>query len=110
MEGRIDTCDDLYGVAQDSAPERLVRETRAIGGLPADVRQAIARLDLNETTIIERGGRPAVLMLCARQASLESEVDFDLVANRLLNQRLTAIAADHLADLRANTHIADLVN
>ncbi len=110
VRARIDTCDDLYGEAQGLPEERLVRELQPAGALAADVRAALGRLDINETTTVVRQGAPAVLMLCSRQPQLESEVDFDLVGNRILNARLNSIAEDHLDDLRANTFVADISN
>ncbi|MDD9923108.1 MAG: peptidylprolyl isomerase [Boseongicola sp.] len=106
----IDACDDLFGIAKGLPEERLVRETLAASQLPADVRNSIAGMDVGEATVIARNGQSNVLMLCARRASLESEVDLDLVGNRLIDARLGTIAADHLADLRANTFVADVVN
>ncbi|MEM9972106.1 MAG: peptidylprolyl isomerase [Pseudomonadota bacterium] len=111
IAARIDTCDDLYGEADGLPAERLIREQVAVDRLPADVRQAVASLDIGDTsTALKRSGQATVLMLCGRRASLESDVDFDLVANRLLNNRIGVIAADHLADLRANTFVVDLTN
>ena len=106
----LDTCDDLYGVAKGLPEERLVREQEPTASLPPDVRQAVRTLDINETATLMRESGAAILMLCGRTASLESEVDFNLVANRLLNSRLTALATDHLANLRANTYIRILAN
>ena len=107
----IDVCDDLYGVARGLPEERLIREVQPVGALPADVRSEIEKLDLNEvSTAITRGGLATVLMLCDRQAGLESTVDLEIVGTRLLNTRLGTMAADHLSDLRANTVIRDIVN
>ena len=107
----IDTCDDLYGVARGLPEERLIRELQPIGALPADIRSAIGALDIGEaTTTLTRNGRGTVLMLCSRLPSLESSIDLDIVGNRLVNSRLTALAANYLADLRANTKITDLTN
>ncbi len=106
-----DTCDDLYGVAHGLPEERLIRELQPIGALPADVRSAIGTLDIGEaTTALTRNGRGTVLMLCSRLPSLESSIDLDIVGNRLVNSRLTAMAANYLADLRANTTITELTN
>ena len=107
----IDTCDDLYGVALGLPEERLIRELQPIGALPADIRSAIGALDIGEaTTTLTRSGRGTVLMLCSRLPSLESSIDLDIVGNRLVNSRLTALAANYLADLRASTKITDLTN
>ncbi|NND21753.1 MAG: peptidylprolyl isomerase [Silicimonas sp.] len=111
VAAEIDVCDDLFGVAQTLPEERLIREEVSVAALPADIRSELARLDENETsTALTRGGQPTVLMLCARKPALESTVDLAIIGNRLLNARLGTMAADHLADLRANTIVVDLVN
>ncbi|SMX22028.1 peptidyl-prolyl cis-trans isomerase SurA [Boseongicola aestuarii] len=111
IASRIDTCDDLYGIAKDLPEDMLIRESRPLTALPADIRAQIDFLDVNEaTTALVRGSQSTVLMLCGRQQAFESTVDFELVGTRLLNTRLTSIAADYLADLRADTFVADLAN
>lgn len=108
---RIDTCDDLFGVAKGLPEDRLIREERPQAQLPADVRAAVTGLDANEvSTGLVRSGRAAVLMLCDRKPALESTVDLDIVGNRLLNGWIGAMAADHLAQLRANTIVVDLAD
>ncbi len=107
----VDTCDDLFGVAHGLPEERLIRELQPIGALAADIRSAIGTLDVGEaTTALTRNGRGTVLMLCSRLPSLESSIDLDIVGNRLVNSRLTALAANYLAELRANTTITELTN
>lgn len=109
IAARVDACDDLYGVAKGLPPERLVRETVAPSALAADIRAEIEKLDEDETsTALTRNGHATVLMLCDRLPGLESTVDFDIVGTRLLNTRLGTMAADHLANLRANTTVVDL--
>lgn len=106
---RVDVCDDLYGVAHGLPADRLIRETQPISSLPADIREEVQRLDQDEiSTAISRNGRGTVLMLCDRRPALDSTVDIDIVGNLLLNTRLGAMAADHLADLRADTTVVDL--
>ncbi|MGI9389000.1 MAG: peptidylprolyl isomerase [Boseongicola sp.] len=111
ITSQIDTCDDLYGVAQGMPEERLIRELQPLGALPSDIRSAVGTLDIGEaTTTLTRNGRGTVLMLCSRLPSLESSVDIDIVGNRLVNSRLTALAANYLAELRANSTIIELTN
>lgn len=108
---QVDTCDDLYGVAHGLPEERLIREQQPLSGLPPDIRSAVAVLDIGEsTTTLTRNGRGTVLMLCSRLPSLENSIDIEIVGNRLVNSRLTALAANYLADLRANTTIIELTN
>lgn len=102
----IDTCDDLYGVAEGLPEERLIRETQPVNALAPDIRQAVSTMDSGEiSTDLQRSGNATVLMLCSREPALKSTVDVDIIGNRLLNARLGALAAKHLADLRAATHI-----
>ena len=107
---RVDDCDDFYGVALGLPEDRLIRETRPAAALPADVATAIVDLDAEETAVITRSGLPAVLMLCGRAPDAESTVDFEIVGTRLLNQRLGAMSAHHLAELRAAAFVEDLSN
>ena len=107
-QARADTCDDLYGVAKGLPESRLIRESQPSNQLPPSVRAEIGNLDAGESTVITRGGLPAVLMLCARTPSQESTVDLEIIGNRLLNARLGSTAANELAKLRVNTIIIDL--
>jgi len=105
----IDTCDDLFGVAAGQPEDRLIRDEQQVRQIPADIRAELEQLDAFETsTAITRGGQATVLMLCERMPALESDVDFTIVGRELLNQRLTAIADDHLSNLRAGTEVIDL--
>lgn len=109
VAARVDVCDDLYGVAKGLPEERLIRETSALSALPPDIQAALAGMDSQEkTTSITRGGNSTVLMLCERTAEQESTVDFEIVGTRILNQRLGAMAAHELSNLRAATRIVEL--
>jgi len=105
---KIDTCDDLYGEAYGLPENRLIRDVQPVSALPADIRAVIDDLDTNEaTTSVSRGGNATVVMLCERKPGLESTVDFDIVGNRLLNLRMSNMAENRLAELRAATTIID---
>jgi peptidyl-prolyl cis-trans isomerase SurA len=108
IQARIDTCDDLYGIAKGLPENRLIRETEPSTQLSSSIRAAIVDLDAGETTVIERSGQSAVVMLCERRPSQESTVDLEIIGNRLLNARLGATAANELAKLRADMIIIDL--
>ncbi len=111
IANRVDVCDDFYGVAKGLPEDRLIRETQPASALPADVRNAVVSLDEGETsTALTRSGNATVLMLCERKPGLESTVDADIVANRLLNTRLGATAQHYLTELRAATEVIDLTN
>jgi peptidyl-prolyl cis-trans isomerase SurA len=69
-QSRADTCDDLYGIARGLPEERLRRERRASAEVPGEVLATIALLDDNESVVIDRGGQPVLLMLCARSFAL----------------------------------------
>ncbi|MCV6593164.1 MAG: peptidylprolyl isomerase [Silicimonas sp.] len=107
---RIDTCEDLYGVAQGLPEDRLTRATTAQPALPGELRAALDALDENEASVISRGGAASVLMLCERKPSGESTVDRDIIGNRLVNLRLTSTAVHYLTELRAGTTVIDLTN
>ena len=107
----VDVCDDFYGIAKGMSEDRLIRETQPATRLPADVRAALNTLDENETTTaLTRGGNATVLMLCERKPGLESTVDADIIANRLLNARLGTAAQHYLTQLRASTDVIDFTN
>lgn len=107
----VDVCDDFYGIAKDLPEDRLVRDTQPASSLPADIRAALNTLDEDETTTaLTRGGNATVLMLCERKPGLESTVDADIIANRLLNARLGTAAQHYLTQLRASTDVIDFTN
>ncbi|MDV4167654.1 peptidylprolyl isomerase [Rhodovulum sp. FJ3] len=102
---RLDTCDDLYGIAKDQPEEALSIETLAIADVPADVALELAKLDANETVIRPRGEGAEVLMLCARTAILAEDIDREAIRGRLFNQRLTSYADSYLQELKAEAII-----
>jgi peptidyl-prolyl cis-trans isomerase SurA len=110
IRARVDTCDDLYGVARDLPPSVLQRSTVAARDVPGDVALELAKLDENEvsTALTRDNGQALVfLMLCDRTAaaSEEAPVDRAAIRNRLINQRLASYASAYLAELRANATI-----
>ncbi|RYG92397.1 peptidylprolyl isomerase [Loktanella sp. IMCC34160] len=103
-----DTCDDLYGIAQDMPEEALERITLPPAEIPSDVAIELARLDPGEvsTTLTSADGQTLVfLMLCGRTPVLEGEVDRGAIRNQLRGQRLTGLADALIADLRASATI-----
>ncbi len=103
----VDTCDDLYGMAQGLPEEVLSREVLPIAELPDDLRQEIAKLDENEvSTLLTRGGNLRFIMLCARVAE-PPEGGFEAIGQQLLNERLTNYAQNFLEELRADAVIVD---
>ncbi|EAR50181.1 PPIC-type PPIASE domain protein [Oceanicola granulosus HTCC2516] len=103
IEARLDTCDDLYGIARGLPPEQLVRRDLPVGQVPTDIALELARLDDGETStaLTANGGQSLVLlMLCERRYS-EEPVDREAVASNLRSQRLSGFADQLLAELRA---------
>lgn len=105
----IDTCDDLYGTAQDLPEDRLLREVRPPAEIPADVALELARLDDDEiSTALTRGGTQLVLMLCGRTTESGAEIDRSEIRSRLLNDRIRSYGTAFLAELRAEAEIVEL--
>lgn len=76
VRGEVDTCDDLYRVARGKPAEQLLRETRALSAVPADIATELARLDDNESSVaLTRGNALVFLMLCERSATLAQGTD-----------------------------------
>lgn len=110
IASRVDTCDDLYGVAQGSDPSRLQRDSRPVGQIPSDVALELARLDPGEisTGLIRADGQTLVfLMLCDRsyRAADAEEPNLGRVRDALLQRRVGRRADNLLAELRANATI-----
>ena len=107
IEAQVDTCDDLYGIARGLPPERLIREARAPGQIPADVAAELSRLDPGEvSTNLTRGNALVFLMLCNRGVGEDAPlIAIEGARQRLTGERLAALAERWLADLRANATI-----
>lgn len=125
VKGEIDTCDDLYGVAKSREEEHLVRETRPVAEVPADVALELAKLDNNEVSEgFSRNGQPILLMLCARTYELPGVVagtaeagpegeeapapagpSREEIRSRLVNERVNSYAEGYLAELKADATI-----
>lgn len=109
VAGEVDTCDDLYGVAQGLPEERLLRETLPPAEIPADIALELAKLDENEvSTALTRGGTRLVLMLCGRTTETAETLDRGAVRSQLANQRAAAYADAYLSELRADAVIVEL--
>ncbi|MEL6915621.1 MAG: peptidylprolyl isomerase [Pseudomonadota bacterium] len=116
IEARVDTCDDLYGVARDMPREALERSALPVAQIPEDVAIELAKLDPGEvsTALRRAGGETLVfLMLCARVPALPtaegqdggSGVDRNAIRAELRNRRLNGLADGFLAELRAGAVI-----
>ena len=108
LDDRVDTCDDLYGVAQGQPAEVLERESLPLGDIPQDVALELARLDPGEASynLTRAGGQTTVfLMLCNRIAVAGEETDRDAISNQLRSRKLAGFADALLADLEARATI-----
>lgn len=104
LEDRVDTCDDLYGVARGQDPSVLQRDTLPPAEIPQDVAMELAKLDPGEVSysLTRADGETLVfLMLCGRTPVLDTDVDRDAVRNQLRGQRLSGYADALLEELRA---------
>lgn len=112
IAARVDTCDDLYGVAKGQPEEVLERSTLPPDQVPSDVAMELAKLDPGEvsTTLTRAGGQTLVLlMLCGRSPAVaEEQPDREAVVNGLRNRRLASLADSYLEQLRADARIVNL--
>lgn len=110
VRSRVDTCDDLYGVALGQPEEVLDRQSLSPGDIPQDIALELSRMDPGEiSTNLTRGGAEAlvVLMLCGRTAALNEEATREQVATALLQSRLGAFSNSLLQQLRADALIIE---
>lgn len=110
LAGRVDRCDDLYGIAKGQPDEVLERGTLPVGDLPTDIALELAKLDPGEvsTALTRSGGQTLVfLMLCGRSSQITEDVDRTEVTLGLRNRRLATLADGYLAQLRADATIID---
>ncbi|MBD0866408.1 MAG: peptidylprolyl isomerase [Rhodobacteraceae bacterium] len=110
LVGRIDVCDDLYGVARGQPPEVLDRERLPPSEIPQDFAAELAKLDDNEvsTDLTRNNGQTLVfLMLCGRTQELGGDASRADIANALTQQRLNTLAETYLQQLRANAVIVE---
>lgn len=106
----VDTCDDLYGIAQGQPPEVLTRADVPPDQVPQDVATVLAGLDVNEaSTVLSRDGGATGLfvMLCGRSGVTEEPVDRDAIEAQLRSQRLAGYAEALVAELRAAAVIVE---
>lgn len=108
IRAKVDTCNDLYGVAKGLAPERLTRVTQAPAQVPQDIAAELVRLDPGESsTALVRGSYRVFLMLCNRSEVLLSLPDRQDISQNLLNQKLNARSELLLQELRSEALIRE---
>jgi peptidyl-prolyl cis-trans isomerase SurA len=109
LRGRVDTCDDLYGVAKGQPKEVLDRETKAPGDIPRDFAIELSKLDAGEssTALTRNNGETLVfLMMCKRVAETNSEVDRETVRGTLRQEQLQGYSNQLINQLRADARIS----
>ncbi len=103
VANRVDTCNDLYGVARGQPAEVLVRETVPPAQIPQDIALELAKLDRDETSVAltrNNGAVRLLVMMCGRTFG-DAPTDPEALRAQLQGQRLAGFADALLADLRA---------
>lgn len=111
ITARIDTCDDLYGVAKGQPEEVLDRSTLPPDQIPDDIAIELAKLDPGETStaLTRAGGETLVLlMLCGRSPAVEEAPGREAVTTGLRNRRVGTLSESFLEQLRADARIVEL--
>ncbi len=102
---RVDTCNDLYGVAKGQPDEWLKRQTAPASQIPSPIARALSNLDANEAAVVDHEGT-RVVMLCARMPATQDVTALRTQAERdLANRKLNAFADAYLQQLRDETRI-----
>lgn len=105
ITARIDRCDDLYALTR-TTPDRLVIEERKLSEVPADIAVQLATLDENEgNTALSQGDTLVYTMLCERILASDGRLDREAISERLFNERIGALSAAFLAEMRADATI-----
>lgn len=108
IRARVDTCDDLYGIAKGQPDEVLERGSKKPSELPNDIAIELAKLDKFEvsTNLTRAGGETLVfLMLCGRTPAIAENLSIDNITLSLQNRRLESFARGYLEQLRAEARI-----
>ncbi len=112
IKGRVDTCDDLYGVAKGQPAERLTRNVLKPGEIPNDIAVELSKLDPGEvsTTLTRTSGDGQallMLMLCGRTPVSQEDASREDIKQRLRSRRLESFADSYLEQLRADARIVE---
>ena len=107
LRAKIETCNDLYGIAKGQPADRLIRETKPAASLPANIGRALASLDPGESTDFANGAAHVFVMLCARDPMPEDATTRESMRERLLNERLAAKAQSLMEELRFDAIIRE---
>lgn len=104
----VDTCNDLYAVAQGQPESVLDRGAKKPAEIPQDIAIELAKLDPGEssTALTRAGGQTLVfLMLCKRTAEANAEVSREAVVSSLRQRKLQGYADQLTEQLRADARI-----
>lgn len=102
----LDSCDDINDLARGMSAEAVQRATLPEGGLPAELRAALSRLDPGDTAVLPgQGGAASLVMLCSRAPASDVAPSRDDVGGTLLNAKLGLLATGYLEELRSNAII-----
>lgn len=110
LKGKIDRCDDLYGVAKGQPEQVLERGTKAPQDIPTDIAYELSKLDAGEvsTALTRADGETLVfLMLCGRTTTQAEGADRQQVSIGLRNRRLASQADGYLAQLKSEARITE---
>lgn len=102
------SCDDVYGRLANLPEDRFRRETLAMTQVPNDLALDLARLDPGEITLRtnDEGMARDLLMLCGRAVGSSGETpERDEIRQRLIGERVNAMAQAYIAELRADAII-----
>ncbi len=108
IRARVDTCDDLYGIAKNQPTEVLDIDTLATSDIPTDVAKELAQLDPGESSVAltrSNGQTLVFLMLCNRTFEKTADADRDAVKANLRSAAIGSMADSLLAELRADATI-----
>lgn len=110
VRNQVDTCDDLYGIAQGQPAEVLERVTKKPGEIPRDIALELAKLDPGEvsTALTSKSGQTLVLlMMCGRTTAQGQDASREEIAQALTAQRLEFLSGSLLDQLKADALIVE---
>jgi len=110
LRNRVDTCNDLYGVALGLPSEALDRRTQKPSEIPRDIALELAKLDDGEVSTAlttSQGQSLMFIMMCGRSASINDDATRDEITVALTQQRLNTLSETFLSQLRANSVIVE---
>lgn len=108
IRSRVDTCNDLYGVAQGQPAEMLERVTQKPAEIPQDIAIELSKLDPGEvsTALTRSNGQTLMfLMMCGRTAAANEEASREAVVTALRQERLVGYSDQLLEQLKADARI-----